>query len=106
MTRGVVLLTAALAAASLGLFAQENSRSSPNPPIAKSAEVRSQNTGSTPGEQNTASPSTTAARGASTPSTQVSAAPQATSARPATAPDPAIGKTASTSNPANEAPAN
>ncbi len=106
MTRGVVLLTAALAAASLGLFAQDNSRNSPNPPSAQSAQVRSRSTGSA-GEQNTASTSTRAVPGAATPSAQDSAAVQAAAAPPATpAPSPAIEKSASTSHPGNEAPAN
>jgi hypothetical protein len=61
MTRAGVFLTAALAAASLGMVAQDNSRGQANSPNTQSVEARSQNTGSTPGQQNTASPSSATA---------------------------------------------
>jgi hypothetical protein len=61
MTRAGVFLTAALAAASLGMVAQDNSRGRANPHNTRSVEVRSQNTGSTPSQQNTPSPSSAAA---------------------------------------------
>lgn len=57
MTRAGVFLTAALAAASLGMVAQDNSRGQANSPNTQSVEARSQNAGSTPGQQKTASPS-------------------------------------------------
>lgn len=57
MTRAGVFLTAALAAASLGMAAQDNSRGQANSPNTQSVQVRSQNAGSTPGQQKTASPS-------------------------------------------------
>jgi cobalamin biosynthesis Mg chelatase CobN len=57
MTRAGVFLTAALAAASLGMVAQDNSRGRANSPNTYSVEVRSHNTGSTPGQQSTPSPS-------------------------------------------------
>src|SRR5438552_13648883 len=60
MTTAGVFLTAALAAASLGMVAQDNSRARPNPPNTQSVEVRSQNAGSTPGQQNTPSPASAA----------------------------------------------
>src|SRR6478736_2440670 len=59
MTRAGVFLTAALAAASLGMVAQDSARGRANPPNTQSVEARSQNTGSTPGQQNTAPPSST-----------------------------------------------
>jgi hypothetical protein len=61
MTRAGVFLTAALAAASLGMVAQDNSQGRANSPNTQSAEVQSQNTSSTPGQQSTASPSSATA---------------------------------------------
>ena len=57
MTRAGVFLTAALAAASLGMVGQDSARGRANPPNTQSVEVHSQNTGSTPGQQSPASPS-------------------------------------------------
>jgi len=66
MTKPVVFLTVALAAASLGLFAQETSPNTSNTSSASPTQASTQNA-STPGQQNTrSSPGTTVPGGGET----------------------------------------
>ncbi len=77
MTRAAVFLTAVLAAASLGLFAQDHSSSAASPSAASStaavAQTSSQNSSSTPAaEQGNSAQSTPAARDSSSKPTTAS----------------------------------
>jgi hypothetical protein len=60
MTRAVVFFTAVMAAASLGLFAQDSSRSPSNSPSASSSQASTQ-TATTQGEASTSSSAATVA---------------------------------------------
>jgi hypothetical protein len=81
MTRAVVFLTAALAAASLGLFA-ENSSTNPATPTSASAQVQTQGTGNSASQTNAPSSSNPATAASSNVSAQTAPTNRGSAATP------------------------